>query len=175
MASVTLPPVHYLVECFDYNKETGELHWRIRPASHFKCDQHARAWNNRNAGKPITRIAKGYLTVGINGRKLSAHRVIYKMMTGEEPIQVDHINLCRTDNRWANLRNSTPSENSNNAPARTSNPKGVVWDKNWKAWRAQIRKNYTRHYSGPYKTAEEAHEAYCEMARKLHGEFFRGS
>lgn len=71
---------------------------------------------------------QGYIMLKIGDRMLRAHRVAYKMMTGEEPPEViDHINGKRDDNRWCNLRACSVSDNQRNAHRSKSNglPRGV--------------------------------------------------
>jgi hypothetical protein len=61
-----LPSQEYLQECFEYNRETGELFWKTRPRHHFKNDGIWKMWNTSHAGKKISNINDGYLTVGID-------------------------------------------------------------------------------------------------------------
>lgn len=49
------------------------------------------------------------------------HRIVYESVTGEpipEGLQVNHINECKTDNRFENLNLMTPKENLNWGSAR---------------------------------------------------------
>ena len=97
------PTREYLCEVFDYDEWTGELTWK-RPTS-----------SRIRIGSPVGTInVSGYVGVKLNGGRYSAHRLIYKMMMGEEPQEVDHINNNRSDNRWCNLRSVTRQENQLN-------------------------------------------------------------
>ncbi|QDK32697.1 HNH endonuclease signature motif containing protein [Sphingomonas sp. IC081] len=59
----------------------------------------------------------GYTEIRIGGVNYYAHRLANLTMTGEWPsAQMDHINGLRSDNRWANLRAASPSENTRNQP-----------------------------------------------------------
>lgn len=96
-----------------YDLHTGLLKWST-----------AEVVYRRVRGRAITTIdnVDGYivLTLTFNGKRKTyyAHRVIWKYMTGETPDTVDHKNRKRTDNRWVNLRNTTPKGNAqNNTPA----------------------------------------------------------
>ncbi|AMD43510.1 hypothetical protein HWA94_gp71 [Pseudomonas phage ZC08] len=63
---------------------------------------------------------EGYLSVVLNNKAVLVHRLIWFMETGEYPIQIDHINHIRDDNRWVNLREIIPRENQLNMSKRTS-------------------------------------------------------
>lgn len=41
----------YLSECFDYNKNTGELFWKARPIHHFNSLKGQQTFNGQFAGK----------------------------------------------------------------------------------------------------------------------------
>ena len=69
----------------------------------FSYDENSGALTNKITG--YTYSLRKYSRVTVNGIKLLAHRVIWKLMTGEEPKGViDHINNNPSDNRWENLQ-----------------------------------------------------------------------
>lgn len=114
----------------------------------------------------------GYLKVIINRDGFRAHRLAFLYMTGEMPDQVDHINRCRTDNRWENLRAANNSQNVTNSGPRPKNKsgiKGIYRDRN--RWRAEIIKDGIRYRLGSFETPEAAGAVYRDAAEKLHGEF----
>lgn len=43
----------YLSECFDYNKNTGELFWKARPIHHFNGLKGQQTFNGQFAGKKL--------------------------------------------------------------------------------------------------------------------------
>lgn len=88
--------------------------------------------------------------------------------------QVDHINLNGLDNRRCNLRLATNTENQRNKSKQVNNTsgyKGVYWRKDSNKWVAQIKVDNEVRHLGRFDTPEEAHAAYCEAAKQLHGEF----
>ena len=109
----------------------------------------------------------GYLvTKDKQGHHLALSR--YIMNAGDSPLDVDHINRDKSDNRKCNLRMCTRTQNNYN---RVSNNfmgiKGVT--KRSKKYVAQLAGKYL----GLFNTPEEAHEAWKQEALKKHGEFFR--
>lgn len=61
-----------------------------------------------------------------------------------------------------------------NSKRRTDNNsgfKGVAWSKAAGKWQAYITANRKRRHLGLFDTPEDGYAAYCESARKLHGEF----
>lgn len=115
-----------LNELLDYNPKTGTLTWNPRDRKWFTSDGYHRQWNNRYAGREAfsSRNGHGYRQGNIFKIKLQAHRVIWLMMTGEEPECIDHINGIRDDNRWNNLRASSRSLNGRNHTLNKRNSTG---------------------------------------------------
>ncbi|UTY50430.1 HNH endonuclease signature motif containing protein [Sinorhizobium fredii] len=143
MKAIPLPDRALLLALFSYDGKTGRLFWNERPAEMFPTPDAALAWNRKHAGKEafVSVEASGYRAGRINGQRYRAHRVIWKMLTGEEPEQIDHINGQRGDNREGNLRGATISMNMRNAkkPAtNTSGVPGINWDKGRRKWLARI-------------------------------------
>ena len=101
------------------------------------------------------------------------HRQIVNAPRG---MDVDHVNGDRLDNRRANLRICTRSENLRNVgrrPTNTSGLKGAAWDRYTSSWKASIRA-FGRHiHLGRFKTAEEAAGMYDAAALIFHGDFAR--
>ena len=84
----------------------------------------------------------GYLAFHLNNKLYYSHRLAFLYMSGRFPIQVDHINHSRTDNRWINIREANASINSKNRSLKESNisgTTGVHFAKHAKMWRAQIQ------------------------------------
>jgi hypothetical protein len=168
-----LPPRDYLAECFAYDPETGVLARKERPRWHFGSDK---AWQaaRGKSGRVCNRRSKGYIVVSLDDRwSIKAHRIIWKLMTGEEPPpQLDHRDRDRADNRWIQLREATKSQNRANSKLQNEFRGAYRQSKaRQKPWCSQIRKDGKLHYRGMFATQEEAARAYEAAAAELHGEF----
>jgi len=132
MAANRIPSADYLREILDYNPETGVLTWKERPKEMFQSGYkdgaaQCKTWNKRYANKPAEGIGcGGYVRVNILGNRYLAHRLIWRMVTGEVPVEIDHINGIRADNRWCNLRAADRSTNMRNLHIRSDNTSGVT-------------------------------------------------
>ena len=102
-----------LLEVFDYNPVTGELIHKLDTASGWKGDV-ASAMHH-----------EGYLSVSIGRKAYLVHRVIWFMVMGYWPEQVDHIDHDRTNNRWCNLREVGNQTNQMNTSLSSNNVSGV--------------------------------------------------
>lgn len=114
-----------------------------------------------------------YRVVCIDGFATRASRVAWLYMTGEWPENdIDHKNHDATDDRWANLRHATRSQNlANRRKARMKRVglRGVYPTRSGK-FVASINHGRTI-YLGTFLTAEEAHSAYVSAAKKMFGDF----
>ncbi len=128
MAAKPLPPQSVLLQLLRYEPETGELFWKERGPEWIDDLRIRNTWNTRYAGKPALNSinSDGYRTGHLLGRSVKAHRVIWKMMTGEDADQVDHEFGKRADNRLKKLRDVSQSGNQRNARRRADNSSGVV-------------------------------------------------
>lgn len=91
-------------------------------------------------------------------------------------IEIDHINGNGLDNRRANLRFATGSQNKCNIPARASNEcglKGVTLHPGGRLWRAKIQLRGKQIHLGYFRSKEAAFAAYTEASASLHGEYGR--
>lgn len=135
---------------------------------------------NSKAGDPVGHSnATGYLRACIDGRKYFLHKLAWLYVNGEWPPEcVDHIDLDKKNNRIANLRLATNSQNQANRPITSQNKtgfKGVHWCNHFKRYVAQISKDNKVKNLGYFRSAEAAHAAYCKAAKELHGEFARAA
>jgi hypothetical protein len=112
-------------------------------------------------------------------RTLLMHRVILGLEFGDKR-KGDHRNGDTLDNTDGNLRIATHLQNNVNSrlpSTNTSGFKGVQFYSSRKVrkYRAMIGLHGKTHSLGYHETAQQAHAAYCEAARRLHGEFARVS
>ena len=106
-----------------------------------------------------------------NGTHVYMHRAILETPAG---LDADHRNGDSLDNRRANLRNASESENMANRSKQRNNPsgyKGVRKHDEGNRFKAYIGFNRKKETIGWFDTAEAAARAYDERARELHGEF----
>ena len=156
--------------------------WRLRAALSYDPDSgEFRCLTNRGTRAKIGCVAgyingRGYRQIAIEGRMYLAHRLAWFWMTGEWPsTYIDHVDGDPANNRWANLREATNSQNlanSRRSRVNKSGFKGVSLSRDGK-WKVQIWADKTQHYLGLFDTKEEAHAAYSEAAKRLYGDFAR--
>ncbi len=154
----------FLLEVFEYRN--GNLFWKV--------DRRG----NKLKGKQANRLKKsnGYQEITLNKKKFYAHRVIFMMIHGRWPEQIDHIDGDRSNNLIENLREANNAENNRNTKLRATNTsgfKGVVYNKLNKNYNASITVNYKSIHLGCFDTPEDAHKAYKKAALELHGDFAR--
>lgn len=176
------PTVAFLRECFVCDGETGKLYWRERPIEHFASEASCATWNKRFPGTVCGAVQGGgyrAMQITFDGVKINCkvHQIIYALETGSWAVDcVDHINGDTLDNRIANLRAATVSENQQNSRIRRNNKlgfKGVSGhgDK----YQAKIRVNGRAIHLGTFVTPQDAHSAYLTAAAKHHGHFARAA
>ena len=185
MASRALPSPEVLRQLLRYEPDTGKLFWLERPPSAFvgsakaTAEMQARRWNTRNSGKEAFTFvnAQGYMRGGIFGVLHLAHRVIWAIEHGSwPPNQIDHINGDGLDNRLANLRAATSSENCMNRKppsTNTSGVKGVSWHRAHGVWHARIKVSGKNKHIGYFADLHLAAEAYAAASNEIHGQYGR--
>jgi hypothetical protein len=152
----------------DYDPETGVFRRKVRSSA-----------RNANVGSVAgsTASINGYVYISLDSRMRLAHRLAWLHFYGEEPPYcLDHINGDRSDNRIANLRSATWTQNARNSAkprTNTSGFKGVCWCKKSHRWLAHIRINKRSKYLGSFETPEAAHAAYAKASEKYFGSFAR--
>jgi len=115
---------------------------------------------------------------GKNRAKVSMARLILGLNFGDKR-QAEHENRNTLDNRRANLRIATTSQNQGNRRTPCTNTSGLkgasAHRQNGKivGYKSQIVFQGVHMYLGLHPTPQLAHEAYCKKALELHGEFAR--
>ena len=168
--------LEYLKSRLIYNAETGVFTWLLRPIESGRRRRHSLSWNTRYAGKPAGRTAlNGYVVILVDKRWYLAHRLAWMFEYGRWPKEdIDHINRDRADNRIANLRGATRTQNNGNTKLHrhnTSGVKGVCWATREKRWLAQVQFNGKCKSGGRFKSFDEACAARRKLAANLFGDF----
>lgn len=103
------------------------------------------------------------------------HRVVMGLVRGDSRM-VDHINGDGLDNRRANLRICTNSQNQANRQrlhASSSRFRGVTWSKATTKWLASIKVEGHSYHLGSFAIEEDAARAYDQAAVAFFGDFSR--
>lgn len=153
-----------------YNASTGIFTWKAR-------SDVPKKWNTRYAGTLAGRVSNGYYDISIFKTRYRSHRLAWLYMTGGWPKnEIDHKDLNRSNNSWANLREATRGQNAANCPLRsdnTSGVKGVSWDKKRKKWVVIFGLKNRSINLGRFQNIEDAAYRYATAAREHFGEFAR--
>jgi len=152
----------YLQEVMDYNPVSGIMTWKVNMSP---CAR---------VGDEVGCVDKtGYIRTKLNGYMYSVHRLVWLFVTGSWPEnQIDHINGIRDANWWGNLRDVTNGQNKMNSKVGRNNSmglKGVA--KSRDRFKSSITHDGAKYSLGTYTTPEEAHNAYCNKADELFGQF----
>jgi hypothetical protein len=137
-------------ELFDYHSN-GTLTRKIKTSNRNKVGNIVGS-NNGN----------GYLRLSIQSKNYYVHQIIFLWNYGYIPIELDHKNGIRNDNRIENLREATHAENGKNLSLRKYNVIGinnVSFDLSRNKWIARIVVNKKTKYLGRFKNLEDAIEA----------------
>lgn len=86
-------PIDRVLDAFSYDAENGVLINKKTSFAYRRCDP------------------RGYVVVPFEGVVYMAHRLIYAIVYGKEPNEIDHINGIKDDNRLENIRSCTRSQN----------------------------------------------------------------
>ena len=98
------------------------------------------------------------------------HRVVWKLIYGNEPKFIDHINQNPSDNRVENLRQVDKSSNARHQKKPKNNSSGFIgvsWYKSSSKWKASICVNSNYLSIGYYKNIKDAVLAYNEKCNEL--------
>jgi hypothetical protein len=158
-----------LIDRLSYDPETGFFTWRATGSHGPKTPKHL-------IGKKAGCYSKSleYAIIRIGGKFYPVHRLAFLYMKGRWPeFFLDHKDGNPLNNRWDNLREATKSQNSANRRISSNNRsgfKGVVESPSG-LFESRVQHLKKNTYLGLFKTAEEAHRAYCEACASIFGEF----
>ena len=140
---------------------TGAFTRRVRLSSRANVGDRA-GWKDEH----------GYVKVSIDYGRYYAHRLAWLYTHGDwPPEEIDHMNGDRADNRIANLRLATHSENSQHRlRARAKSGVRNVYP-NRDRWCVQVRKDGRTHCFGTYDTVEQAAGVAKRERQRLFGDF----
>ena len=168
-----LPEQDELRRLLRYEPDTGKLFWLPRSPSPVN-----NAWNAKHGGHEAFTATdpSGYRHGKVNGKVYQAHRIIWKLVHGNDPVAIDHRNGNPSDNSLDNLRECTVAENSRNyskqRAGQSSSYRGVCWVKRDQKWAATISNGEGGKRSlGHYDNEQDAARAYDAAAVEMHGEF----
>ena len=149
---MALPTQEGLLAVFEYEPETGRLYRKTKIG-----------------GRTLVtnKCINGYGRTKYKGQPVKVSRVIWVMMTGEDPgsMTVDHINRVRSDNRWCNLRLADLSLQQRNKGLHRTSTTGLkgahrTSSGEGKPFSSSIMRDGKTTYLGRFDSAEEAHAAY---------------
>lgn len=160
-------PIELAKELFSLDEEKGVLFWAKKTSK--KVIVGTPAGQHRS---------DGYISIGVDGRRYLAHRIIFALVNGYYPDEIDHADGDQRNNHPSNLREATRSQNNMNRAVQCNNSsgaKGVYLHRNSGKWHARIKVG-GKYISLKYHTTmESARKAYEEASASLHGEFARGA
>lgn len=166
MANTNILSPDVLRQLLRYDPETGKLFWNNRSESSFADTRAWNVWTTRYAGTIAgTKDPRGYVGVRINGTRFWAHRLIL-CMHGllRQEAEVDHINGNKSDNRLANLRCCSKSENSRNSKKFSNNKSGICGvRKVGEKWAARAGLYRNGIHIGVFESLEAAAKARAEF------------
>ena len=128
-------------------------------------------WNTHTKSFYVVRGLYAPKGSGMKHEMIRMHRFI---MNAPRGMYVDHVNHNTLDNRRANLRLCTPSQNQQNKRKQKSNKSGVVGvhqSKRTGKWVVQIRVDNQVLSLGGYRTLEEAAQVRRDAEVKFHRDF----
>lgn len=145
-----------LKELLDYSPAHGAFIWRV--------SRSRLAFAGAPAG---SKTNLGYVKIVVCGKSYAAHRLAWLYVHGQWPTsEIDHINQNKADNRIANLRQVSRSENCQNKSDATL--PGITWHKPTAKWQARIKINQKLIHLGVFQDIEDAKAARKQAEQKYH-------
>lgn len=152
-----------LIDVLSYDGETGLFTWKTFRGNTAKKGSIA-GWNHTD----------GYIRVMVFDRAYLAHRLAWFYIHGKWPEdEIDHADGDPKNNRIANLREASNSQNSHNRCVRKDSKtghKGVSFTK-YGTYKVRVAANGKRVHIGNFRDLDDAIAACKEMREKMHAEF----
>lgn len=153
---------------------------RLRSLLHYDPATGAFTWavsrGSMKAGKVAGSPHKdGYIQIKVDRVLYKAHRLAWLYVHGKWPKgRMDHADNIHDNNRIANLRLATHSQNMANRKLNANNTvgfKGV--SRSGDGFIVSVSHQGRRYHLGLFPSPESAHAAYVAKAAELHGQFAR--
>ena len=145
--------------------KNNKLYWRNRVNSNVAAGAEA------GTVSPL-----GYVKICYKRQIYYAHRLIFLLVNGFLPDEVDHIDGNPNNNKITNLRAAQRHENCQNTRKRKDNVSGiknVCWFKPRGKWKVELQVNKKRVHIGYYENITDAAKAATIARNKYHGDFAR--
>lgn len=159
--------IEHIRQALSYDPATGEMRWSAVSKYHSSR-------NGRAAGHIGTANGKQYHIISLDGRAYKRSRLAFTIMVGRWPAHcVDHINGDSLDDRWANLREATSTQNAWNhhrRAKRSALPMGVRVNPSGR-FSARIAVHKRMVQIGTFDTVADAAAAYQSARELYYGEF----
>ena len=114
----------------------------------------------------------GYVKLALIGKQYLGHRLAWLYVHGYMPVQIDHVNCIRSDNRISNLRPCTQALNVQNLRSSHCDSQtgtlGVSLIRETGRFRARITINGKCKQIGCFSTRQEAYAAYVQHKAITH-------
>ncbi len=147
----------YIKSILHYNRLTGLFTWKQRLSRRAKIGSIAGTINGR-----------GYIEIGIAGKRYRAHRLAFLYTKGYIPKEIDHEDHKRDNNIFKNLNAVTHKENSKNISLPTKSVSGTLGVNKGRRnkWRARIKIDGIEIGLGHYTNKDDAIKARKEAEVK---------
>jgi hypothetical protein len=140
----------------------------------FDYDGKVLSWKDKSRETKICFNTAGYPMIRFANNARLVHRLVFLMIHGYLPTELDHKNGDKKDYSIDNLRPATRSQNTQNRSAEKDNRsgfKGVSWDTRYKRWEVRVAKHGKVYRKVGFKDAKDADEFACLLRDLVHGEF----
>lgn len=156
---------------------------RLREVAIYEHDTGLFRWTTPRRRVKVGSVAgtlskRGYIDICIDVQVYKAHRLAWLYTYGEWPkALIDHVNGDKADNRLANLRPATKSQNGAHRtrmePRNTSGHRNVRWLPRMRKWEVRFKHMGQPIMGGYYAELSEALIARDSLAARTFGEFYQ--